>query len=154
MARNLDLASPDRRTAVRGRASAMRRVLATVALAGIAALATPGARAQSTDSWVGADKAKHFGMSAPLGMFGSALIPRDATLSQRVMYGTLLGSLPGLAKELSDYGRPGSTPSARDMAFNVLGAALGASLAECCLIRPFARGDRVDGVGVEYRIEF
>ena len=54
MARNLDLASPDRRTAVRGRASATRRVLATVALAGIAALATPGARAQSTDSWVGA----------------------------------------------------------------------------------------------------
>ena len=108
MDRTPHLASPDRRTAVRGRASATRRVLATVALAGIAALATPGARAQSTDSWVGADKAKHFGLSAPLGMFGSALIPRDATLSQRVMYGTLLGSLPGLAKELSDRRKPGN----------------------------------------------
>ena len=40
------------------------------------------------------------------------------------------------------------------MVFNVAGAALGALVADCCLIRPIARGDRIDGVGVEYRIEF
>jgi hypothetical protein len=36
----------------------------------------------------------------------------------------------------------------------VLGAALGALVADCCLIRPLTRGDRIDGIGVEYRIDF
>lgn len=62
----------------------------------------------------------------------------------------LLGSLPGLANELSDIGRLGSTPSMTGMAFNLLGASFG----DCGLIRPFASGDRIDGVGIRYRIAF
>ena len=75
-------------------------------------------------------------------------------LAEDVLYGTLLGSLPGLAKELADARSPRGDASARDMAVNVVGAAIGAMLADCCLIRPIARNDRLDGVGVEYRIEF
>jgi VanZ family protein len=119
------------------------------------AFGPPAARAQAqSDGWTGTDKALHLGLSAPFGAFGATLAPKDAGTGQRLLYGTVLGALPGLAKELSDRARPGATASAKDMAFNVLGAALGAAVADCCLIRPLARGDRIDGVGVEYRIEF
>lgn len=147
-------ASTTRRTAARGRAPAALRAAAAATLAAGALLAPAAASAQSADPWFGQDKVKHFGMSAPLGMMGSAMIPQRASATERILYGTLLGSLPGLAKELSDLGRPGSTASMKDMAFNVLGAALGASLGDCCLIRPFASGDRIDGVGIQYRISF
>jgi uncharacterized protein YfiM (DUF2279 family) len=153
MDRTRQFASITRRTAFAARAAAAGRAAALAALASGAMLVAPAAHAQA-DAWTGPDKVKHFGMSAPLGMVGSAMVPREAPFAQRVLYGTLLGSLPGLAKELSDMGRPGATASMKDMTFNVLGAALGASLAECCLIRPLGRGERIDGIGVEYRIEF
>jgi hypothetical protein len=89
-------------------------------------------------------------VSALLGMMGSAMIPERASSTERIVYDPLLGSLPGLAKELSDIGRLGSTPSMTGMAFNLLGASFG----DCGLIRPFASGDRIDGVGIRYRIAF
>jgi uncharacterized protein YfiM (DUF2279 family) len=142
-------ASGSRRTA-RG---ARSKRAATLLLAGAAMLGASAAGAQSTDSWVGTDKAMHLGLSAPFGMFGATFAGAEASTATRLAYGTLIGSLPGLAKELSDM-RGRGDPSARDMAFNVLGAALGALVADCCLIRPLARGDRIDGIGVEYRIDF
>jgi VanZ family protein len=144
-----------RRAVARARAAASRAPLRHVALAAAiaAAFAAPDARAQ-TDGWTSPDKALHFGLSAPFGAFAATLAPKDAGTGQRMLYGAALGALPGLAKELSDARRSGADASARDMAFNVLGAAVGALLADCCLIRPIARGDRIDGVGVEYRVEF
>jgi VanZ family protein len=112
------------------------------------------AYAQSADSWTGQDKVKHLGMSAPFGMIGSAMVPAGAPPAQRILHGTLIGALPGLARELADFGRPGATPSMKDMAANLVGAALGATVGDCCLVRPLVRSDRVDGIGVEYRIEF
>jgi putative lipoprotein len=145
-------ASTTRRTAVRARVAAvLRRAAATVVAAG-ALLAAPAAHAQ-VDSWTGQDKLKHFGVSAQLGALGMSMIPARASTTERILYGTLIGSLPGLAKELADFGGRG-TPSMRDMAFNLLGAAVGAAFADCCMVRPIARGDRIDGVGIEYRIQF
>lgn len=146
-----------RRTQIAARGAAPRgapgRIALVAALA--AACAAPEARAQGQqDRWIGPDKALHFGVSAPFGALGAALVPRDAGTGPRLLYGAVLGSLPGLAKEVSDFRRPGADASPRDMAFNVLGAAFGALVADCCLIRPIARGDRVDGVGIEYRIGF
>ncbi|MFO0462390.1 MAG: hypothetical protein ACK50I_24835 [Burkholderiales bacterium] len=150
-------ASPRRRTvggpSGAGRARALRALAVATAIAGAAA--AHGARAQAKpDSWTGSDKALHAGVSAPLGAMGAALAPPGAGTAQRLLYGTALGALPGLAKELADLNRPGATPSMKDMAFNVLGAALGAAVADCCLIRPLASGDRIDGIGIEYRIGF
>jgi len=125
---------------------------AAVALA-LGALAPDIARAQA-DRWSGGDKALHVGVSAPFGVLGATLAGRDGTTGERLLVGTLVGSLPGLAKEVADARRVGHDPSAKDMAANLIGAALGALLADCCLIRPLSRGDRVDGVGIEYRVDF
>jgi putative lipoprotein len=123
-----------------------------VAAALVGMLAVP-ALAQS-DAWTSPDKALHAGFSASFGMIGASLAGGAGSAGERVLYGTMLGSLPGLAKELADAQRPGGDASYRDMVFNVVGAALGALLADCCLIRPYLRGDRIDGIGIEYRIEF
>jgi putative lipoprotein len=127
------------------------RVALVAALA--AASAASDAQAQQ-DRWSSPDKALHFGVSAPFGALGAAFAPKDAGTAQRLFYGAVLGSLPGLAKEVSDFRRPDADASTKDMALNVLGAAFGALVADCCLIRPIARGDRVDGVGIEYRVDF
>ena len=146
--------SPEvRRIACRARSRRLRAAVGAAALAGT--LAAPGAHAQSQpDSWTGSDKALHFGVSAPFGMIGASMVSREAGTAERVAVGTLIGSLPGLAKELADTQRPSATPSMKDMTYNVLGAALGAVVGDCCLLRPVVRGDRVDGVGVEIRLDF
>ena len=150
-------ASPRRPTVARVRAVAPGRGARRAALAGmvLTVFASPQALAQvPADRWGGPDKALHFGVSAPLGAIGAGFAPKDAGTGQRLLYGAAIGALPGLAKELADARRPGGDPSARDMAFNVLGAAVGALFADCCLLRPISRGDRIDGIGVEYRIDF
>jgi VanZ family protein len=138
------------RDGVRGRA----RPVAGAALGVALALGAGPLAAQSADRWSGADKALHVGMSAPFGAIGASLAPADAGTGTRLLWGAALGSLPGLAKEAIDLQRQGGTASARDLAANLAGAALGALFADCCLIRPIARGDRLDGVGVEFRVPF
>jgi putative lipoprotein len=139
--------------AVGARMAVLRPILRGGVAAALAAAFAAPALAQ-TNPWAGSDKALHAGISAPLGMIGASIAGGAASAGERVLYGTMLGSLPGLAKELVDAQRPGGDASYRDMAFNVVGAALGALLADCCLIRPYMRGDRLDGIGVEYRIDF
>lgn len=143
----------NRRTAragARGRACPVAGAALGVALA----LGAGSVAAQSADRWSGGDKALHVGMSAPFGAVGASLAPADAGTGTRLLWGAALGSLPGLAKEVIDLQRLGGTASARDLAANLAGATLGALFADCCLIRPIARGDRVDGVGVEFRVPF
>ena len=110
----------------------------------------------SQDSWTGPDKALHFGLSAPMGLLGVSFAARlgftDAT--EKKVVGALIGSMPGLVKELSDISNPRGSASLKDMAFNLLGAALGASLSDCCTVSPISRRDRLDGVTLEYRIDF
>ena len=110
----------------------------------------------SQDSWTGQDKALHFGMSAPMGLLGVSFAARlgftDAT--EKKVVGALIGSMPGLVKELADISNPRGTASIKDLAFNLLGAALGASLSDCCTVSPISRRDRLDGLTVEYRIDF
>ena len=136
---------------------AVRSVAVGAALAG--ALMTSGIRdagAVGTDSWTSPDKANHFAVSAPLGAFGASFAGPSASLGMRVLYGTLIGSLPGLAKEFADTRNPNATPSARDMAFNIAGAAFGAMFADRIVIRPVAAtgSDRVDGMVIQYRVDF
>ena len=108
------------------------------------------------DSWTGQDKALHFGMSAPLGLLGVSFASRlgfNDPMEKKVV-GALIGAMPGLVKELSDIANPRATASLKDLAFNLLGAALGASLSDCCSVSPVTRRDRLDGLTLEYRIHF
>lgn len=106
------------------------------------------------DSWVGMDKANHFGVSAPLGMFGASMAGKSADSADQMLYGTLIGALPGLAKEIYDIGRPGSTASVKDMAWNFLGAAAGSMSSRWFSVMPMTYRDRVDGFRVQIRFEF
>lgn len=72
------------------------------------------------------NSAKHFGISAALG-FGSELVIHKnfSSLSdfEKITYGTILGSTPGLIKELND-----DKFSNEDLAFDIVGAFTGAVL--------------------------
>jgi len=106
------------------------------------------------DSWVGMDKVNHFGVSAPLGMFGAAMVGKSADTTDQILYGTLIGALPGLVKELYDIGRPGATASVKDMAWNILGAAAGSMTSKWFSVTPLMFRDRVDGFRVQIRFDF
>ena len=72
------------------------------------------------------NSAKHYGFSAVFGFTSETLIHKNFTSLndiERVSYATILGSTPGLIKELTD-----DKFSNEDMAFNVAGALTGALL--------------------------
>ena len=69
---------------------------------------------------------KHYGFSAIFGFTSETIIHKNFTSLndiEKVAYGTLLGSTPGLIKELTD-----DKFSNEDMAFNIAGALTGALL--------------------------
>ena len=67
----------------------------------------------------------HFGLSAGFGYVAENVIHNKVnTDSQRIAYGTALGSVPGLVKELVDDDFSGS-----DMAADIAGAFIGAYIA-------------------------
>jgi uncharacterized protein YfiM (DUF2279 family) len=106
------------------------------------------------DAWVGMDKANHFGVSAPLGMFGASMVGKSGDTADQILLGTLIGALPGAVKEIYDVGHRGSTASLKDMAWNLLGAAAGSMSSRWFAVTPMTYRDRVDGVRVQIRFEF
>lgn len=68
---------------------------------------------------------KHFGFSGIFGYMGESIIHDTASLSdtEKILYGTAIGTLPGLAKELTD-----TKFDNEDMAFNILGSFVGSYL--------------------------
>lgn len=68
---------------------------------------------------------KHFGFSGIFGYAGETIIHDYESLSQteKVIYGTAIGSIPGLTKELTD-----KKFDNEDMAFNIAGALAGSLL--------------------------
>lgn len=102
------------------------------------------------DGWGGSDKAKHFTVSAVAGAFG-AYFAQDTR--HPVLYGTLLGSVPGLLKELSDGCRAGGSGfSGKDMAYNIAGAFVGARLGMWSL--SYQKQSGKDVVTIGYRQSF
>ena len=79
--------------------------------------------AVDTDS----NSALHFGYSLVFGVFGETLLHYnfDMSNSSMIVYATLIGSIPGLAKEVSDSSDDENHFSGSDMAFNVAGAFTG-----------------------------
>ena len=76
------------------------------------------------------DKIAHFGLSALFGAGAETILHyrTDFEDVERVALGTLLGSVPGLAKEIIDSQEDGNEFSARDLTADVAGAFSGALL--------------------------
>ncbi len=76
------------------------------------------------------DKAAHFGISALFGAGAETLLHyrTDFTDTPRVTLATIMGSLPGLAKEIVDSQEDGNEFSGRDLSADIAGAFSGALL--------------------------
>lgn len=76
------------------------------------------------------DKLKHFGVSILFGAAGESCLHYSTKMdgSKRVIFGTMLGTLPGLLKELIDSTEEGNRFSGGDLAADILGSFSGALL--------------------------
>jgi uncharacterized protein YfiM (DUF2279 family) len=82
-------------------------------------------------AFAGDDRLKHFGISSLFGAASESVLHYKTNLnpSERIILGTTLGSLPGLAKELIDSTKSGNQFSGNDLAADIAGAFLGAVVA-------------------------
>lgn len=82
-------------------------------------------------SFASDNEALHFGVSTILGAAGETIIHHKTKMgaAERIGYGTVLGSLPGLAKEIIDSTKNDNHFSGKDMAANVAGAFVGSVIA-------------------------
>ena len=82
-------------------------------------------------SFADGDTALHFGLSTIFGAAGESIVHYNTktTTTERIVYGTLLGSLPGLGKEILDSTQSDNHFSGKDMAADVAGAFVGSVLA-------------------------
>jgi uncharacterized protein YfiM (DUF2279 family) len=85
----------------------------------------PGANTLAFD-----DKTAHFGISALFGAGAETVLHYRTDLEDvpRVAIATVLGSLPGLAKEIADSQEDGNEFSGRDLGADIAGAFTGALL--------------------------
>lgn len=98
-----------------------------------------------SDSWTGTDKLEHFGVSVPFGAAGGWLT-RDT--DHPVIYGTLIGTVPGLALQILDGTCPTGGFSYKDLFADALGALTGAWLAHWAVT--YARGSHSQTFGLRY----
>ena len=85
----------------------------------------------SENAYGGDDKLKHFGVSSIFGAASESILHYKTKLktTERIILGTTLGSLPGLAKELIDSTKAGNQFSGSDLAVDIAGAFLGSVVA-------------------------
>lgn len=83
------------------------------------------------NAFAGDDRIKHFGISSLFGAASESVLHYQTNLntSKRIVLGTTLGSLPGLAKELIDSTKAGNHFSGTDLALDIAGAFFGAVVA-------------------------
>jgi len=79
------------------------------------------------DDWWGTDKALHLGVGYGLGAgsYGGLWWLSDDPPAVRIALCTFAASLPGVAKELYDQGRPGNSFSGKDLLWTEVGVLSG-----------------------------
>ncbi|KMZ13017.1 hypothetical protein BHUM_00757c [Candidatus Burkholderia humilis] len=108
-----------------------------------------GWRVQTSDSWTGSDKLTHMAVSAPFGALGADVM-RDT--NHPVIYGTLLGTALGFAKEVFDGTCRSSGFSYKDLAADAVGSLIGASLTHWAIM--YQRNQHGMTVGLRYSTDF
>ena len=108
-----------------------------------------GWRTTNSDSRTGTDKLEHFGMSVPFGAIGSYLT-RDT--EHPIIYGSMIGLVPGIAKEVFDGTCPGNGFSYKDLTFDLLGSVTGAILGNYAIT--YYRDKHGSTVGLNYHKTF
>lgn len=108
-----------------------------------------GFRTTNSDSWTGTDKLEHFGVSVPFGALG-AYIARDS--EHPIIYGSLIGTIPGLAKEAFDGTCKNNGFSYKDLAADFIGSLTGAVLGNYAI--NYYRDPHGTTVGVSYHKTF
>ncbi|MFD1556301.1 hypothetical protein ACFSHT_11795 [Paraburkholderia silviterrae] len=130
----------------RGLCAAVLLVASAAAHAGIDCSGSRGGfRFMTSDSWVDTDKLEHFGASVPFGALGGWLT-RDT--DHPIIYGTLIGTVPGLAKQTFDGTCRTDGFSYKDLFADTFGALTGAWLAHWALI--YSREPRSRTIGLQY----
>ncbi|QBQ97649.1 hypothetical protein [Paraburkholderia pallida] len=129
----------------RGLSAAVLLVASAAAHADLQCSGTRGGFRFESDSWTGTDKLEHFAVSAPFGAFGGWLT-RDT--DHPVVYGTLIGTMPGLALQVLDGTCPTGGFSYKDLFADTLGALTGAWLAHWALI--YSREPHSRTIGLQY----
>lgn len=134
----------------RGIGFALIMVTSTAVQAGVDCSGSRGGfRLQTSDSWFGADKLEHFAVSAPFGALG-AYLARDS--EHPVVYGTLIGTVPGFLKEILDGTCRSSGFSYKDLTSDVAGALTGALLGNWAI--SYSRDARGQTIGIAYHTRF
>ncbi|KND58393.1 Phage protein [Candidatus Burkholderia verschuerenii] len=108
-----------------------------------------GWRIQTSDSWTGSDKLEHAGVSAAFGALG-AYAMRDT--DHPVIYGSLLGTAPGLLKEAVDGTCRSDGFSYKDLVADAFGAVVGAALTHWAIT--YQRDARNMTIGLRYSSSF
>ena len=80
------------------------------------------------NAYAGDDKLLHFGVSSLFGAASESYLhyKTDLNAPQRILWGTTLGTIPGLVKELIDSTKKGNHFSGGDLAADIAGAFVGA----------------------------
>lgn len=104
-----------------------------------------GWRITNSDSWTGTDKLEHFGVSVPFGAMGSYLT-KDT--EHPIIYGSMIGLVPGVAKEVLDGTCATNGFSYKDLTFDLLGSITGAVLGNVAI--SYYRNQHGTNLGVSY----
>lgn len=133
----------------RGLCAAVLLVISVCAHADLQCSDTRGGFRFESDSWTGTDKLEHFGVSVPFGAIGGRLT-RDT--DHPVVYGTLIGTVPGLALQILDGTCPNGGFSYKDLFADTLGALTGAWLAHWAVT--YWHDSRSKTIGLQYNDTF
>ena len=98
-----------------------RLALCTASLIVTLAMAAP---ARGEDSWWGTDKALHLGAGALFGAatYGILFWGQADGPGTRAILSSVIGTLPGVAKEIYDAGQPGNHFCVKDLVWTAIGA--------------------------------